>query len=177
MIRKYPDALEGVACLSRILSLVVIYDITISRRQSLLQHIFINLLSSIAVSDMREVLRDHNTSHHNDGETSSPLDTPITISEKPILPPSIIDSEWKLVSQMRADQELLKSRGLAPYKSLSLAWDHLAVRGVGAPDNIEYGSSMALFLAPRLRRKYHKKTALLSAARSDLPAGAEKGRR
>ncbi|ADV21505.1 hypothetical protein I305_03530 [Cryptococcus gattii E566] len=115
---------------------------------------------------MREVLRDHNTSHHNDGETSSPLDTPITISEKPILPPSIIDSEWKLVSQMRADQELLKSRGLAPYKSLSLAWDHLAVRGVGAPDNIEYGSSMALFLAPRLRRKYHKKTALLSAARS-----------
>lgn len=28
VIRKYPDALEGVACLPRILSLVVIYDIT-----------------------------------------------------------------------------------------------------------------------------------------------------
>lgn len=101
VIYKYPDTLEGVACLPRILSLVVIYDITISRRQSLLQHIFINLLSSIAVSDMREVLRDHNTSHHNDGETSSPLDTPITISEKPTQPPSIIDSEWNLVSQLR----------------------------------------------------------------------------
>ncbi|WVO19518.1 uncharacterized protein IAS62_000805 [Cryptococcus decagattii] len=123
---------------------------------------------------MRDVLRDYNTSHHNGGETSSPLDTPITISQKTTQPPSIIDSEWNLVSQLRADQELLKSRGLAPYKSFSLAWDHLAVRGVGAPDNIEYGSSMALILAPWLRRKYRKKTGLLSAVRSDLP-GIEKG--
>ncbi|KIR36661.1 ABC transporter [Cryptococcus deuterogattii MMRL2647] len=123
---------------------------------------------------MREVIRDHNTPHHNDGDTSSPLDTPITISEKPTQPSSILDSEWNLFSQLLADQELLKSRGLAPYKSLSLAWDHLSVRGVGALDNIEYGSSMALILAPWLRRKYRKKTALLATARSELP-GAEMG--
>ncbi|WVQ84782.1 hypothetical protein IAT38_006939 [Cryptococcus sp. DSM 104549] len=76
-------------------------------------------------------------------------------------------SEWTLAGQLKADQALLQSRGLPPYKSLDLAYDHLNVRGVGGLDNIEYGASMGIILAPWLRRKYRKKAALLAAARSD----------
>ncbi|OWZ67668.1 hypothetical protein AYX14_01471 [Cryptococcus neoformans] len=123
---------------------------------------------------MAEVIGDHSTSPHNDGNISRSLESTTTISGKPLQVPSINDSEWNLASQLRADQELLKSRGLEPYKSLPLAWEHLSVRGVGGLDNIEYGSSMVTILAPWLRRKYRKKAALLAAARSDLP-GAEKG--
>lgn len=59
---------------------------------------------------MREVIRDHNTPHHNDGDTSSPLDTPITISEKPTQPSSILDSEWNLFSQLRVGDILQVSQ-------------------------------------------------------------------
>ncbi|WWD20474.1 hypothetical protein CI109_104950 [Kwoniella shandongensis] len=75
--------------------------------------------------------------------------------------------EWDLATQLQTDQALLSSRGLAPFKSLSLSYDHLSVRGTGGVDNVEYGMSMGTFLAPWMSRRYRQKAAQIAAARHE----------
>ncbi|WWC95636.1 hypothetical protein V866_002501 [Kwoniella sp. B9012] len=72
---------------------------------------------------------------------------------------------WTLESQLKEDQELLRSRGLPPYKSLSLAYDHLSVRGTGGIDNVEYGKSLGTYLLPWQTLKYRRKVELSSSTK------------
>ncbi|ODO07726.1 hypothetical protein I350_03300 [Cryptococcus amylolentus CBS 6273] len=99
-----------------------------------------------------------------------------TNTEKPLINNTAADArtneEWTLAEQllaMQADHSLIESRGLLPYKSLSLAYHHLSVRGVGGLDNIEYGTTMSTILAPWLCRTYRRKASQLATVRSDLP--------
>jgi ABC-type glutathione transport system ATPase component len=70
------------------------------------------------------------------------------------------------------DQSRLESRGLAPYRSLPLAYDHLSIRGTGGADDVTYAPTVGGIIAPWTNIKYAKKKARLAEARQ---AAEEKG--
>ncbi|WWC85443.1 uncharacterized protein L201_000306 [Kwoniella dendrophila CBS 6074] len=85
--------------------------------------------------------------------------------------------EWNYGSQLRADQQLLESRGITPHHSLALAYDHLSVRGEGGADDVTYAPTVGAIIAPWTGRKYKKKAAKLAAARveAEEKGGADNG--
>lgn len=66
----------------------------------------------------------------------------------------------------------MESRGLAPFRSLPLAYDHLSVRGSGGADDVTYAPTVGGIIAPWTNIKYAKKKARLAEARL---AAEEKG--
>ncbi|OCF60041.1 ABC transporter [Kwoniella mangroviensis CBS 10435] len=92
--------------------------------------------------------------------------------------------EWSYGSQLKADQKLLESRGLAAHHSLALAYDHLSVRGQGGADDVTYAPTVGGIIAPWTNRRYKKKAAKLAKARveaeekggSDDAGAGESGR-
>ncbi|WVW81393.1 hypothetical protein I302_103385 [Kwoniella bestiolae CBS 10118] len=92
--------------------------------------------------------------------------------------------EWSYDAQLKADQKLLESRGLAPHHSLALAYDHLSVRGQGGADDVTYAPTVGGIIAPWTNRHYKKKAARLAKARveaeekggSDDAGAGESGR-
>ncbi|WWC57723.1 uncharacterized protein I303_100257 [Kwoniella dejecticola CBS 10117] len=85
--------------------------------------------------------------------------------------------EWNYGSQLKADQKLLESRGLAPHHSLALAYDHLSVRGEGGADDVTYAPTVGAIIAPWSNRHYKKKAAKLAKARveAEEKGGAGEG--
>jgi len=75
-------------------------------------------------------------------------------------------------SNHQDDQSRLEARGLHPYRSLPLAWDHLSVRGTGGADDVTYAPTVGGIIAPWTNIKYAKKKAKLAEARL---AAEEKG--
>ncbi|WRT63331.1 uncharacterized protein IL334_000236 [Kwoniella shivajii] len=75
------------------------------------------------------------------------------------------EEDWSYGAQLKTDQKLLQSRGLAPHHSLALAYDHLSVRGEGGADDVTYAPTVGAIIAPWTNRKYKKKAAKLAKAR------------
>ncbi|WWD19932.1 hypothetical protein CI109_104404 [Kwoniella shandongensis] len=79
---------------------------------------------------------------------------------------------WSNAKVLKHDQKLLESRGIAPTRSLDLAYNHLSVRGTGGADDVTYGPTIGGIIAPWTNRKYKKKAIALASARVE---GEEKG--
>ncbi|ORY27081.1 ABC transporter [Naematelia encephala] len=75
---------------------------------------------------------------------------------------------WSYAAQLKRDRALLESRGLPAGRSLSLAYEHLSVRGVGGADDVIYAPNMGGIIAPWTNIAYKKKAAKLAAARRDV---------
>lgn len=99
----------------------ITYSVTSCGLQYYKDSPFYNILSLISshpshrsLSNMAEVIGDHSTSPHNDGNISRSLESTTTISGKPLQVPSINDSEWNLASQLRVGDVLRISIKTSP---------------------------------------------------------------
>ncbi|CAK9785424.1 ABC transporter [Cutaneotrichosporon oleaginosum] len=104
--------------------------------------------------------------------STAPSRTPsFSAKERKTSPASIAPEVSGFEADLRTYQAALGARGIPPTRDLSLAWDHLSIRGIGGADDVVFAPDLGSIFMPWTVAKQKKRTERLAAAlREKQPA-------